>query len=109
MDSLFLSLREGASLIPQGTDQAVPQCGPWTAIFSRLSSGTLTALRRLGSTGEYEDRLTEIVLKADGPEALAKFYYYLRHLSQWRLLRRSVHLNGERLATLAPISCYFEY
>ena len=72
--SFFLSLREGVSLMPQGTDQAVLQYGPWMATFSRLSSGVLAALERLGSTGEYEDRLTETVLKNDGGEALARFY-----------------------------------
>src|SRR2546430_1564891 len=107
--SFFLSLREGVSFIPQAADQAVLQYGPWAATFSRLSPGALTALQQLANTGEYEDRLAEIVLKPDGTEALAKFYYSLRHLSQWRLLRRSVHLNGERLATLVPVSFYFEY
>ncbi len=109
IDSFFLSLREDVSFTPQGADQAVLQGGPLTASFSRLPSGTLTALQRLGSTGEYEDRLAEMVLENDGTEALARFYYYLRHLSQWSLLRRSVRLNGERLATLAPISSYFDY
>ena len=107
--SFFLSLREGASFTQEGADQIVLRYGSWTSTFSRLSSGTLTAFQQLGSTGEYEDRLTDAVLATDGPEQLAKFYYYLHNLSQWSVLRRSVHLDGERLATLVPISLYFEY
>jgi SagB-type dehydrogenase family enzyme len=67
------------------------------------------ALEHLASQGDYEDRLVEVVLKTDGCEALSEFYYYLHHLSRSRLLWRSVHLNGDRIATLAPISFYFEY
>jgi SagB-type dehydrogenase family enzyme len=107
--SFFLSLREGASIAPHGAGQTVIQAGPWSATFSGLSTGTLTALRRLGSTGEYEDRLTEIVLETDGTQALAAFYFHLHHLSQWGLLHRSIFLNGDRIATLVPISFYFEY
>jgi SagB-type dehydrogenase family enzyme len=109
MDSFFLSLRDGVTLTPQGTDQAVLRSGASPVTFSRLSPGVLTALHQLGSTGEYEDRLTEMVLETDGSHALARFYYYLNHLSQWRLLQRSVQLDGARLATLIPISPYFEY
>jgi SagB-type dehydrogenase family enzyme len=109
IDSFFLSLRDGASITPHGSGQAVIQRGPWTATFSGLTTGALTALQRLGSTGEYEDRLTEIIIETDGTEALAAFYFHLNHLSQWGLLHRSIFLNGDRIATLVPISFYFEY
>lgn len=108
-DSLFLSLRDGVSFTPQGVDQVVLQYGSWTSTFGRLSTGILRALQQLASAGEYEDRLTQTVVEADGYEALAKFYYYLHHLSRSRLLRRSVYVNGDRLATLVPISFYFDY
>jgi len=108
-DSFFLSLREGVRITPRGSDQAVLQYGPWSSTFSRMSSGTLAALQRLGGKGEYEDQLTEVVLKVDGTEALANFYYYLHFLGQRGLLRRSVCLNGEKLASLVPASSYFDY
>ena len=109
MDSFFLSLREGVTFTPQGPDQAVLQFAQWSVTVSRLSSGVLAALQRLASTGEYEDRLAQTVLETDGSHALARFYYYLNRLSQQRLLRRSVQLDEKRLATLIPISPYFEY
>ena len=108
-DSLFLSLREGVSLTPHGAGQMALQYGGWTSTFSGVSSVNMTALRRLGSEGEFEDRLTETVLAAEGIEGLAKFYYYVRHLSQRCLLRRSLYVNGLPLATLIPISFYFRY
>lgn len=109
LDSFFLTLRAGASFTPKGTDQIVMQSGSSTVTFNSLSQGTRTALQQLGSTGDYEDRLTEIVFRSNGTEELAKFYFYLRYLSRLGLLQKSVHLNKTRLATLAPISTYLEY
>jgi oxazoline/thiazoline dehydrogenase len=109
IDSLFLSLRESASIAPHGTGQTVVQDGPWTATFTGLSAGTVAAFQRLSSVGEYEDRLTEIVIETDGIEALAAFYFYLDYLSHVGLLQRSMHLNGDRIVTLVPISFPFEY
>ena len=108
-DSLFLSLRDGASFTRQAEDQIALQHGSWTSACTGLSPGILRALLQIASRGDYEDRLIDIVLQTDGYEALAQFYYYLHYLSQSRLLWRSVHLNGDRLATLMPISFYFEY
>jgi oxazoline/thiazoline dehydrogenase len=102
-------LRDGVSVRPTGKDQILMQSGPSVVTFRSLSEGTRTALQQLGSGGDYEDRLTKIVLRCNGTEELAKFYFYLRHLSCLGLLRKSVHLSGIRLATLAPISTYFKY
>jgi SagB-type dehydrogenase family enzyme len=108
-ESFFLSLREGTSFTPRGDDEVVLQQGASASAFRCPPAGTLRALRQIASTGEYEDRLIETVLKFDGFEALARFYYFLHFLGQARLLRRSVHQDGDRLATLVPISSYFEY
>jgi SagB-type dehydrogenase family enzyme len=108
-DSLFLSLREGASLAARGAKRLVLQYQEWSMTISAPSSGIRAALRRLGDAGEYEDKLAESVLEGDGLNALAEFYYYLNRLSQARLLLRSVRLRGKRLATLVPISPNFEY
>jgi SagB-type dehydrogenase family enzyme len=90
-ESFFLSLREGTSFTPRGDDEVVLQQGASASAFRCPPAGTLRALRQIASTGEYEDRLIETVLKFDGFEALARFYYFLHFLGQARLLRRSVH------------------
>ncbi len=108
-DSLFLLLSKGTVLKRQAGDQIAVHYGESTLTFNRISPGNMKALERLGGGGDYEDRLTEIVLHADGPQALPLFYFYLQHLDQWRLLGRSVHENGQPIATLHPISSRFEY
>jgi SagB-type dehydrogenase family enzyme len=69
----------------------------------------MAALRQLGSQGEFEDRLMETVLAAEGTEGLAKFYYYVGRLSQRCLLRRALYVNSRPLVTLMPVSGYFTY
>jgi len=109
MDSLFLSLREGVTVTSQGTDEAVFRSGTWGVTLRQVNPSVLTALLKLGSMGEFEDRLSETILQSGGSPALIRFYYYLHHLSRWSMIRRSVHLEKDRLASLVPISPYFEY
>lgn len=106
-NSLFLTLREDASLMPQGADQLVLQRGTWQATFNSLPTGTRAALLHLVD-GATEDELADTVLQADGAEALARFYYCLRRLSEWGSLCRSARLNEKLIATLVPVSLYFE-
>ncbi len=104
----FLSLREGATLA-RDEGRLRLQFGPRVIEFRQPARGTALALELLARQGDDEDHLTEIVLEADGPAALAAFYYNLHRLSQAGLLLRSVRLAGQSLATLEPLSPYFNF
>jgi SagB-type dehydrogenase family enzyme len=102
--SLFLSLREGVSLAAGDQGELVLHSAEAQFIFRQLPGGVRAALQRLGTTGETEDCLAEIVLQTDGAAALAKWCYYLRRLAERGLVQFSAGLDRRRLATLTPIS-----
>jgi SagB-type dehydrogenase family enzyme len=102
-------LREGVSLTT-GTDGELVLQSPYARVaFKRIAPGLRAALEQLADAGAPEDRLTDEVLKADGPDGLARYYYYLERLAQRGLVLRSAHLDGKRLATLTPISGSSEF
>jgi SagB-type dehydrogenase family enzyme len=78
-------------------------------VFNGLSSGLRQAIDVLASTGASEEELAGIALKKDGPDALARFYYLLTTFTTHRIIRYTVALNGQRLATLAPASAHFSF
>jgi oxazoline/thiazoline dehydrogenase len=102
--SLFLSLREGVSLVPGNQQELVLHGAEAQFVFRQLPGGVRAALERLRTTGDSEDCLAEIVLRTDGVEALATWCYYLQRLTKWGLVLFSARLDRRRLATLAPIS-----
>jgi oxazoline/thiazoline dehydrogenase len=78
-------------------------------VFEGLSSGMRHVIDVLASTGATEEEFAGIVLKKDGPDALAKFYYLLMTFTGHRILRYGIALNGQQLATLSPASVYFSF
>jgi SagB-type dehydrogenase family enzyme len=75
--------------------------GPRKRIGLRqLTPGLRDALCLLAAPGARASRLADHVRTIEGPEALARWFYELRRLAAWRLLRLSVDAGGERLATL---------
>ena len=72
-----------------------------------LSPGLSAALSRLAAPGDSAGRLADHVRTMDGPAALALWYYHLQTLARRCLLRLTVHVGGERLATLEPIAPSF--
>jgi SagB-type dehydrogenase family enzyme len=111
-DFLFLSLRQNShvprlSLLDDGG--LVLRRGDWSSSVQHPTPAIRDALLTLATTGDYEHRLTEGILRSEGIEALATFYYYLQFFSRLRLLERSVLSGDDRLATLVPVSAYFEY
>jgi len=106
--SLFLSLREGVSLAAGDQGKLVLRSAEAQFVFRQLPGGVRAALQRLGTTGEAEDCLAEIV-QTDGTAALAKWHYYLQRLSQRGLVQLSAALDRRRLATLTPISASSVY
>jgi oxazoline/thiazoline dehydrogenase len=83
--------------------------GPTSRTVLRgLSPALGDALRRL-RPGDAESRLAESILTAEGPDALARWYYFLQHLARRGCLVASVHADRERLATLVPIAPSFVF
>jgi SagB-type dehydrogenase family enzyme len=107
--SLFLFLRDGVSVSTPAEGELVVDSVSARIVFKQLGPGSLVALQRLASSGEHEDRLAECVLQRDGASALAKLYHYLHRLTQRGLLLRSAHDNGERVATMVPVSPQFVF
>ncbi len=107
--SLFLSLRDGVSVSEFSGGEFVVDGGSARITFRQFGPGMVMALQRLASSGAHEKELAECVRQTDGAGALAKFYHYLHRLSQRGLLLRSADENGDRLATVVPISPYFVF
>jgi oxazoline/thiazoline dehydrogenase len=104
--ALRLSWREGVSASAGGEDTLVVQ-GPGVRVSLRPVGGSIRdALLRLDSRGEDQDRLSESI-RDDGDGALARWFYYLEHLTQRGLLRHAVHAEEGCLATLVAVSPYF--
>jgi SagB-type dehydrogenase family enzyme len=81
--------------------------GPGGRVSLRqISSILFDAFRRIEPPGEHEDRLAELVA-AEGATALARWYYYLEHLTRRSLLCHCAATGGQRLATLVAIAPAF--
>ena len=60
-------------------------------------------MQRLTPPGEDEDLLAESVLSAGGADSLAQWFYCVKKLGQRGLIRRSLCMGDELLATLVPL------
>ena len=105
MDAAWvLSLPEDVT-VAVGADGDLTLSGPRSGVaLRRLSPGLRAALHRLAAPGEKAERLAESVRNAEGPTALARWYYHLQRLASRKFLRLSACEGGERLATLEPIA-----
>src|ERR1051325_10384057 len=102
--SLFLSLRENVTLERLDKDSLVLRDETRSATLKGLSDEIQAAFQSIATAGEQEDILTTRIARRDGPLALARFRYYLRRLDKFGWLVRSARLDGQRLATLLPVS-----
>ena len=80
-----------------------------TVTLTGLAPGLKEAIDLLASTGATEEGLALLVQEKDGPEGLARLYYYLRIFAERRMIRYSVSCDGRRYATLAPASAHFRF
>jgi SagB-type dehydrogenase family enzyme len=104
--SLWLSWREGVSASTDGEDTVAVQ-GPGVRVSLRPVAGSIRdALLRLAPPGGDQDRLSEHI-RGDGDGAMARWFYFLEHLTQRGLLRHAVHANENCLATLVAVSPHF--
>lgn len=107
--SLFLSLRDGATLAAGGDGQLLVRADGSGFTFKRLTPGVWAALHCLGDGGEYEEPLAQRVGQEDGAPGVSLWYYCLQQLGRRRLLLRSVNGRGGRFVTLVPVSEHFTY
>ena len=98
-DDVAISTEAGGEFVLLGPQARVT--------LPQLSPGLQAALNRLVPSGERVDVLAESILAADGPAALARWYYFLQQLTQRGLLLLTAQTQARRLATLVPLSSTF--
>lgn len=111
-----LSFKENVSLIEQSSDRIIIKLHPVRGnipshflTLQQISPGLLAAMRILVADGATEEHLSDLVLKTDDFEALAKFYYYLQKFINLGMLCHTVLCEGLPLATRIPISSYDKF
>ena len=74
-----------------------------------VTAGITAALRRLEPPGAGAAELAEIVRRTDGPEEAKRWSLLLGNLTRRGFLLHSACQDGQRLATLTPISPWFVF
>jgi SagB-type dehydrogenase family enzyme len=102
--SWVLSLPEDVT-VALDADGSLTLSGPRCRVVLRqLTPGLREALCLLAAPGERASRLAGHVQTAEGPAALARWFYHLQRLAGRNLLRLSADAAGDRLVTLEPIA-----
>jgi SagB-type dehydrogenase family enzyme len=101
--ALLLSFRDGITLVEDGAAPATVETAQGKLPLPHLTEGLLAALRALASGGATEGALSDLVLETDGPSALPLLYYYLGRFGEWALLRHTLLVDGQPLATAIPM------
>jgi SagB-type dehydrogenase family enzyme len=89
-----------------GEDTLVVQGSGVRVALRPVARSMREALLRLSPPGEDQDRLSEHI-RDEGDGTLARWFYFLEHLTQRGLLHQTVHADDSRLATLMAVSPYF--
>ena len=100
--ALVLSWRKGVTAEVVAERELHVRREEFRLVLRQLDPALAAAFRRLSPAGDDEGRLAESILEAGGTTALAGWYYHLKSLARRALLCRSVHADGQRLATLVP-------
>jgi hypothetical protein len=111
-DAITLSLTAGTTFtVDQGTvvfNPPVPFY--WSMVGLRaVSAGLLAAFQRLEGKGVAYTELYQTVKQLDGPRGVHDLDRWLGRLAERALLARTLLLDGIPLATLQPVSPYFQY
>jgi oxazoline/thiazoline dehydrogenase len=107
----ILSFIKGVTIETRSEDRTVVQMPITyqTLILKSLSIGLREAINILALTGAKEEELADIVLKTDGLDGLARFYYHMMTFTWHRIISYGIACHGERLAALAPASAFFSF
>lgn len=108
-DNYVLSLVRDVSVDEVSENQIVIQTWDRRFHLKNLTPGLRRAILVLSSDGATEDELARTALQLDGDSSIARFYFYMQMFSEHRIMLHSVQSNGFRLATLAPLSKYFQF
>jgi SagB-type dehydrogenase family enzyme len=106
---LLLSLRSDISVEDSPSGEIHVQTPLQNLTLKKPSAGMRTVIHTLASDGGTEDDLADAFLEVEGPQELAKFYYVLNRLHAYRMICRSVVSGGTPIATIVPLSPFFEY
>lgn len=104
-----LSFTEDISVDHPAPDQVIIQTTDRRFTLEILSPGLVRAIKVLSSQGATEDELAVRVQERDGVGALSRLYYYLAIFEAHRMLRYGIAWGGRPLATLSPVSTYFQF
>jgi len=104
-----LSFTEEVSVDRPASDQVIIQTVDHRFTLKNLSPGMVGAIQVLSSQGATEDELAVQVEERHGADALSGFYYRLAIFAKHRMLRYGIFCNDSPLATLTPISIYFQF
>ncbi|ABB23742.1 SagB family peptide dehydrogenase [Pelodictyon luteolum] len=102
---------KGITLYPTATGNLDIQM-PRTCVrhtLKGLSSGLRAALENLVSSGGTEEQLVETVTAKDGPDGIARCYYYLHLFAERQMLSYGIIDNGCPWATIEPVSSQFRF
>lgn len=105
--SWFLAFPEDVSVSTSAEGEVVLQGPMGRFTLPRLSPALQEALSRLAPPGAPVNALAESILKADGPGALARWYYFLQQIARRGFLLLSANIQAGCLATLVPLNATF--
>ncbi|HKV39141.1 MAG TPA: SagB family peptide dehydrogenase [Blastocatellia bacterium] len=107
--SLQLALRPELSLVdgPAGDLCLTSPIGALT--FRRLTPGLRNVFAALVAGGSTLDQLSTSVVSGEGQEALTKMFHHLEQLSRRGLLRHTVAVGSEPIATITGIGLRYRF
>ncbi|UBF24776.1 SagB family peptide dehydrogenase [Kovacikia minuta CCNUW1] len=107
--SIVLSFIKNVTLIDLSAKQVILQSPVIDLTLKKLTPGLLTCLHLLASDGATEKELSQVVLQIDGTVALSRLYQWLQKFNQSCLLQRTVKVDSLSIATVVPISRYYQF
>ncbi len=104
-----LSIKKEISLVESPEGQVMFKSPQLNLSLGNLSPGLISAIRVLFDGGASEQDLGNIVLQHDGPSVVSHFYLFLHQFHSYKIICRTIDLDGASLATLVPTSFYYKY
>jgi len=107
--AVLLSFTEDISVDAPASELRVIQTIARRFTLKGVTPGLAHAIGVLSSQGATEDDLARQVAEIDGDSSVALLYYYLAIFTERKMIRFGITCQGQPLATLSPISSYFQF